>query len=95
MEIRSCEGAGKFRLFNFIFQKKAQNNSLRCAMVACITVLVFGHRCQKKLRTFHELEYMDLVDDSRYENMSDDCSGPEIEYLITFLCGCPELCDKT
>ena len=49
----------------------------------------------KKLRTTHYLEIVDLADDFRYEFISDDGSGPEIEDLITFLGGCPELCRKT
>ena len=35
---------------------------------------------------------MDLADDLRYSYFSDDRSGPELSDMITFLCGCPELC---
>ena len=38
---------------------------------------------------------MDLVDNLRYSYVSDDSSGPVIEGMITFMCGCPELCPKT
>ena len=41
------------------------------------------------------LEYKDLVDDLRYQYISDDGNGPEVEDLILFLCRCPELCRKT
>ena len=39
-------------------------------------------------------EYMDLVDDLWYGYVRDDGNGPEIEDIITFLCGCLKLCRK-
>ena len=49
----------------------------------------------KEVRPIHVEEYMDLGNSLSYGFVSNDGSGSENEDLITFLCGCLELCCQT
>ena len=44
----------------------------------------------KKSKTVHVDEYMDLVDDLRYNYISDNGSGPEVGDEVALPCGCPD-----
>ena len=48
----------------------------------------------RELKTLHSQEFIDLVDDLRYTYIDDDSHSPAVGDMVTFICGCPEMCSK-